>query len=123
MEQLKDNITQFYKKRFYEFVLRIIDLIDQLPKEKVAEVIGNQLLRSSTSIIGNYIEGQAASSKKDFTNYLQTSLKSANESKLWLAILRDSKRVKSDTIANHIQELNEIAKILASSILKLKGRR
>ncbi|PJA99834.1 MAG: hypothetical protein CO128_02345 [Ignavibacteriales bacterium CG_4_9_14_3_um_filter_30_11] len=41
-------------------------------------------MRSETSILGNYIEGQSASSKKDFTYYFNTFLKSSNESKLWL---------------------------------------
>ena len=80
-------------------------------------------MRSGTSIVGNYVEGQAASSKKDFTNFFTTSLKSANESKLWLALLRDSKRAKPDEVAWFLNELNEIANIFASSILTLKGKR
>jgi four helix bundle protein len=81
------------------------------------------LLRSGTSIIGNYIEGQAASSRRDFINFFNTALKSANESKLWLALLRDSGRIKSDEVAWFLNELNEIANIFASSILTLKGRK
>ena len=83
----------------------------------------DQLLRSGTSIIANYIEGQAASSKKDFTNYFNISLKSANESKLWLALLRDSKRAKADEVSWFLNELDEVANIFGSSILTLKGRR
>jgi len=94
-----------------------------LPNDNVSRRIGDQLLRSGTSIIGNYIEGQAASSKKDFTNYFNTALKSANESKLWRALLRDSKRANSENISGFLSELDEIAKIFASSILTLKGKR
>ncbi|MEO6695820.1 MAG: four helix bundle protein [Ignavibacteria bacterium] len=71
-----------FKKRTYKFTLKLIDLIEKLPHDNVSRRIGDQLLRSGTSIIGNYIEGQSASSKKDFTNYFNISLKSANESKL-----------------------------------------
>jgi len=71
----------------------------------VSKRLGDQLLRSGTSILGNYVEGQAASSKKDFTNYFNTSLKSTNESKLWLALLRDSKRAKADEVTWFLQEL------------------
>jgi len=97
--------------------------LDTLPDDNVSRRIGDQLLRSGTSILGNYIEGQAASSKKDFTNYFNHSLKSANESKVWLALLRDSKRANATDANWFLGELDEIAKIFASSILTLKGKR
>ena len=81
------------------------------------------MLRSGTSIIGNYIEGQAASSKRDFTKYFNISLKSANESKLWLSLLKDSDRVTSEDIKWFLDELDEISNIFASSILTLKGKK
>ena len=104
-------------------MLKLIEFLDKLPKDNVSKRIGDQLLRSGTSIIGNYIEGQAASSKKDFTNFFNTSLKSTNESKLWFALLRDSKRTKPEEVAWFLNELKEIANIFASSILTLKGKK
>lgn len=103
--------------------MRLIEFLDTLPKDNVSKRLGDQLLRSGTSIIANYIEGQAASSKKDFTNYFNISLKSANESKLWLALLRDSKRVGSKDVEWFQSELNEISNIFGSSILTLGGKR
>jgi len=72
------------KRRLYTFTLKLIAFLDRLPNDIVSRRLGDQLLRSGTSIIGNYVEGQSASSRKDFTNYFVTSLKSSNESKLWL---------------------------------------
>jgi len=103
--------------------LKLIEFIDRLPKNNVAYRIGDQLLRSGTSIIGNYVEGQSASSKKDFINYLNTALKSSNESKVWLALLRDSKRASKEDVDWFLNELSEFTKMLATSILKLKGKR
>lgn len=103
--------------------MRLIKFLDTLPNDNVSKRIGDQLLRSGTSILGNYIEGQSASSKKDFTNFFNTSLKSSNESKLWFALLRDSKRVKNKDVEWFLKELGEIANIFASSILTLKGRK
>ena len=123
MQNDKEKIKKEFKKRLYDFTLRLIKFLDKLPDDNVSRRIGDQLLRSGTSIIANYIEGQAASSKKDFTNYFNISLKSANESKLWLAILRDSKRAKAEDVSWFLNELDEIAKIFASSILTLKGRK
>lgn len=112
-----------FKKRLYQFVLKMIEFIDKLPNDNVSKRVGDQLLRNGTSILGNYIEGQSASSKKDFVNFFNHSLKSANESKLWFAILRDSKRVKSEKVEWFLKELKEIASIFASSILTLKGKK
>jgi four helix bundle protein len=123
MQNDKSNFKKDFKKRLYSFTLKLIEFLDKLPDDNVSRRIGDQLLRSGTSIIANYIEGQAASSKKDFTNYFNISLKSANESKLWLAILRDSKRTKVEDVSWFLNELDEIAKIFASSILTLKGRK
>lgn len=112
-----------FKKRLYEFVLKIIKELDSLDHSIVSKRIGDQLLRSTTSIIGNYIEAQASSSKKDFTNYFHISLKSANESKLWISLLKDCGKLKPEVASEFLDELNQIAKILASSILTLKGRK
>ncbi len=111
------------KKRLYDFTLRLIEFLDKLPNDNVSKRIGDQLLRSGTSIIGNFVEGQAASSRKEFINFLNISLKSANESKLWFALLRDSRRAKSQDVAWFLKEVSEIANIFASSILTLKGKR
>ncbi len=123
MQNDKVDFKKEFQKRLYAFVLKLIEFLDKLPKDNVANRIGDQLLRSGTSILGNYIEGQSASSRKDFTNYFNTSLKSANESKLWFALLRDSKRAKQEEVSWFLRELEEIANIFASSILTLKKRK
>ena len=91
MENDKEKFKKEFKRRLYAFTLRLIEFIDKLPPDNVSRRLGDQLLRSGTSIIGNYVEGQSASSKKDFINYFNTSLKSSNESKLWLSLLNDSR--------------------------------
>jgi len=115
--------TKLFKRRLYQFVLRLIKYIEKLPENRTTRIIGDQLLRSGTSILANYIEAIAASSRKDYTNYFSYSLKSANESKVWLALLRDLGY--GDQIENNwlLKELDELSQIFASSILTLKGRK
>ena len=103
--------------------MKLIEFLDKLPKDNVSKRIGDRLLRSGTGIVGNYIEGHAASSKKDFTDFFNTSLKSANESRLWFALLRDSKRAKPEEVNWFLNKLSKIAKIFASSVLTLKGKK
>lgn len=112
-----------FKKRLYTFVLKLITFIDVLPKDSVCNVMGKQLLRSGTSILANYVEANSASSKKDFINFFTYALKSANESKVWLALLRDTNKGNKNKLEWLMQELAEISNILASSTLTLKGRK
>ena len=79
-------------------------------------------MRSGTSIIANFIEGQAGSSKKDFINFMQYSLKSANESKLWLSLLKDTKRGKSEKVEPLLKELTEITNIFGSIVVSSKKK-
>jgi four helix bundle protein len=112
------------KKRAYLHSLKIIKFLDQLSKNDLScQVIGKQLLRSATSIGANIVEAQSASSKKDFTNYLHYSLKSANESRFWLGLLRDSNKAAKESVSPLLTETKELANVLASSILKLKGKK
>lgn len=112
-----------FKRRLYSFILRLIEFIDQLPKDRVSYIIGDQLLRSGTSILGNYIEGQSASSKKEFLTFIQYCLKSSNESKVWVALLRDSNRTPKEKAEPFLKELDEYSNIFASSVLTIKGKR
>ena len=94
MENSKSDI----KKRSYLFALRIITLVESLPNNPASRIISDQLLRSATSIGANIIEAQAASSRRDFTNLLNHALKSANETKFWLGLLRDSRKGNKEAI-------------------------
>ena len=73
--------------------------------------------------MGNYIEAQASSSRKDYTNFFNHALKSANETKVWLALLRDTDNGDKEEIMSLLKEVTEIANILGSSILTLKGKK
>ncbi|MDD3102475.1 MAG: four helix bundle protein, partial [Patescibacteria group bacterium] len=109
MENDNVNFKNEFKKRLYNWVLRLIKFIDKLPKDSVCNVLGKQLLRSGTSILANYIEANSASSKKDFINFFTHSLKSANESKVWLTLLRDTDKGDKNELQWSLKELIEIA--------------
>ena len=123
MENDSAKFKMEFKKRLYAWVLQLVKFIDNLNKSNVTEVMGKQLLRSGTSILANYIEANSASSKKDFINFSTHSLKSANESKVWLTLLRDLNKGEKQELQWLLEELLEIANVLASSILTMKGKR
>jgi len=112
------------KIRAYNLALNTIKFIDSLDKKDLSvEIITKQLLRSLTSIGANIIEAQAASSKRDFTKFFTYALKSANESKFWLGLLRDSNKANKESVNRLLNEVIEVANILGASILTLKGKR
>jgi len=110
------------RDRTYQYSIKMIEFLDNLPKDNSAQIISKQLLRSATSIGANIVEAQASSSKKDFTKYFNYSLKSANESVYWLNLLKDAKKIDNNQIEYLLNETKELAKILGSSILTLKGK-
>jgi four helix bundle protein len=98
----------------------------KLPNGPVIREVKSQLTRSGTSIGANYFEARGASSKKDFQNFFAIALKSANESIFWLNVLKDVGFISKEIEKEHqdlVSETKEIAKILASSILTMKGKR
>jgi four helix bundle protein len=123
MQNDKAKFKDEFKRRVYKFALDVIGFVDRLPVEQASRIITDQLLRSTTSIGANVIEAQAASSRKDYTNFFAHALKSANECKFWLGLLRDSGRGDKESVNVLLREATEIANILATSILTLKGKR
>jgi four helix bundle protein len=111
------------KSRAYKYSINVIEFLDALPNDISTSVITNQLLRSATSIGANIVEAKGSGTKKDFTHFYRHSLKSANESLYWFGLLRDAKKIKTEQLLCLLKETQELAKILASSILTLEGKR
>lgn len=110
-------------QRAYKLALRTIIVLEKIDfRQRSAEVIAKQLIRSITSIAANMIEARSGSSRRDFVNFYQHSLKSANESKFWIAMLLDSKIVELPGLAELLDETEQMSNMLAASIIKLKGK-
>jgi len=111
------------KYRCYYFSINIIKLIKELPNEKVYWIISDQLLRSSTSVGANVVEAKSAHSKKDFIKFFEIALKSANETKYWLGLLRDATNISDNKINILLKEVKELSNMLGASLLTLKNKR
>lgn len=79
---------------------------------------GSQLVRSSASVGANYIEALEALSKKDFLHRLKICRKEAKESMHWLRLIRETS--DNSEITKLLKEVEEIKKLLSSSILTLE---
>jgi len=123
MKNDKEKFKKEFKLRIYNWIIILVKFIDSLPKDIISNVVSRKLIRSGTSVGANYVEAQAASSKKDFTNFIHYCLKSSNECKFWICLLKDTKRVDPNKISRLLDEIVEIANILGGSLLTLKGKR
>ena len=123
MQNQKAKIKTQLKDKAYQYSINVIQFLDNLSNDVSTGIISKQLLRSATSVGANIVEAKGASSKRDFTNFFTHSLKSANESLYWLELLRDAKKINNEKLRYLINETKELANILGSSILTLKGKR
>lgn len=69
------------------------------------------------------MEGSAGSSDRDFINFYAIALKSANETKYWLCLIRDTMEVPKESLDKMIREADEISKIIATIIVNVKARK
>lgn len=117
------NLKTNLRYRSYQFSLSVIGFVSGFPNKRIYWIFSDQLLRSATSIGANIIEAKAASSKRDFIKYYEIALKSANETKYWLDLLRDGNLIPKKKVVLLINEVEELCNMLGSSLLTLKGKR
>ena len=110
------------RHRCFYFSKEVIRFVKDSRFEKIYSSLFDQLIRSATSIGANLVESKSGSSKKDWRNFLIISLKSANETKYWLCLVRDTMEVDKAKIDVLLKEAGEIANIIAQIILNAAKR-
>jgi four helix bundle protein len=115
----KRRIHQKYdlSERLIEFAVRIIELVEQLPRTLAGKHIGGELLRCGTSPAPNHAEAQGAESRRDFVHKMSIGLKELRETRVWLKI---TQRKMAKGIEKNLEwllnESDELIKIFVSSI-------
>ena len=97
------------------FGIRVIKLIDALPRTLAGQVIGRQLLRAATSVGANYRAACRAQSRAEFAAKLSIALEEADESLYWLELVRDTNLVKAERLSAVINEASELVAIMLAS--------
>ena len=121
---LVEEPTKAYniRHRAYAFAKDTLQVIGAVSYDKVYTSIFEQLVRSATSIGANLVEGTAGASKKDFLKFLIIALKSTNETKYWLCLIRDTiNNIEKEKIKELIKEADEISKMGAAIIISTKA--
>ena len=105
------------RHRCYYFSKEILLFVKDCEYDRVYASLFDQLIRSATSIGANVVEGKAGSSKKDWKKFFIIALKSANETKYWLCLIRDTMKTDVVKVGLLLKEVEEISNIIASIII------
>lgn len=108
------------KQRTKNFALRVIKLVNALPKDAAGKAIGGQLIRSGTSVAANYRAACRGRSKAEFIAKLGIVEEEADESCLWLELIIESELMKKNLVEELLKEANEITAIIVASKLSAK---
>jgi len=111
------------KRRTKQFALRMIRLVESLPRGRIAEVLGRQLLRSGTSVGADYRAACRAKSTADFISKMGTVEEETDESLYWMELLIETKIVEQDKLESLMKEADELLAITVSSINTARKRK
>ena len=111
-----------FKQRTKQLALRFIEMVDALPKNRTADVIGRQLIRSGTSIGANYRAACRGKSTADVIAKLRIVEEEADESAYWMELLIESGLLSEARVSELMQETSEIIAMTVASIRTLQKR-
>ena len=111
------------KKRTKSFALRVVKLVDALPKSVAGRTFGNQLIRSASSVAANYRAARRGRSGKEFVAKLSIVTEEADESAFWLEMIIEAKLIPAAKASALLDEASELMRIFAASRKTAAGRK
>ncbi len=111
------------KDRTKQFALRIMKLVDALPKTTTGRAIGNQIIRSGTSVGANYRAAYRGRSKAEFSSKLGTVAEEADETCFWLELIIDGNLLPEGQVEPLYTEADELTAIFTTAVRSAKQRK
>ena len=100
--------------RTKRFALRVLTLVDAVPRTAGGRAISTQLVRAATSVGANYRSACRARSRAEFAAKLGIAVEEADESLYWLELVRDGKLLPENKLSQLLKEADELTAIVAS---------
>ncbi len=119
VDGVHDNKKRVFdlEQRLIQFAVRILSVVEALPKARVGNHVAGQLVRCGTSPAPNYAEAQAAESRSDFIHIMKVCLKELRETRTWLLIIQQKPLIKpAAKLGPLLSECNELISIFVASI-------
>jgi len=103
------------RERTFQFAVRVLKAVRQLPDDSATRVVAYQLTKSATSVGANVEEADGAESRRDFVHKMSIARKEARESRYWLRVVRAAILDNREFSALE-QESDELVRILSAII-------
>lgn len=117
------RLTEEFRNRTKVFAAAVIRLFVKLPKQREeVRVLGKQLLRSGTSVAAHVREASRARSEEEFVSKLGGALQEADESALWLELLREECGIEPALTKPLEGESSDLLAIFTTMINKTKDK-
>jgi four helix bundle protein len=115
------RLSEELRLRTKQYASAVIRCYVKLPKDREeVRVLGKQLLRSGTSVAAHAREASRARSDSEFCSKLDGLLQEADESQLWLELLRDDCGIAGEQLSHLLHESDELLAIFTSMVAKLR---
>lgn len=103
------------KIRTKQFALRIMKLVGHLPNSSAGRAIGNQIIRSGTSVAANYRAACRAKSQADFVYKINIVEEECDETLFWIEMISEAGLIESGKLIDLAKEANELTAIFVAS--------
>ena len=104
-------------ERIFNYIVRVIEFLDKLPKTYTNLIILNQITRSVTSMGANDQEADGALTKKDFIHGFTLVRKEGKETVFWLRLIGRISLKYGKEVEGLIREGGEIVAIVSTIII------
>jgi len=109
-------------ERTFAFSLRIVKLVNALPKSVAGSIIARQIMRAGSSIGANAEEARGSSSKREFARRMSIALSEARETLYWLRLIAESDMLRGSRLGPLIQEADELVRILTTIVKRSRAK-
>lgn len=115
------NYEIMTSKKALDLALSIIALVGEL-ESRHEYVLAKQVLKSGTSVGVDLPESRGVQSKKDFVAKIHISLKEVLETRYWLELLVDSKKISKETGQSMQNQCSELIAIMTTTLKTVKSK-
>ncbi|UCG93302.1 MAG: four helix bundle protein [candidate division WOR-3 bacterium] len=119
---MNNKVTDYKDLKVWQKALEVvcdtIELVDMLPSGPAREIIGKQILGSSTSVCANIAEGHSSGSSREYNRILKIAYREAKETDNWLQVIKTSRKFNKPNIVKFAKKIEfnnlEVIKMLSS---------
>jgi four helix bundle protein len=110
------SFSEALKERTMAFAVRVLQLVDVLPRTQSGGVIARQLAKAATSVCANYRASCNARSRREFIAKLGVVVEEADEAACWLELVDRCGMLPPEQVTTALKEAVELRNIFGKSV-------